>query len=701
MERSTVLLSRCPPTSLSVTSAEATLTVNASVFITGLVKQEIWGPGSPFTRAQVNAGTAGAPTTTRYINMFDVPDFADEYAQRLSTWFVPPANGNYVFLLSSDDDSDLFLSTNDDPANKRIIAQQAGWNGTREWNGGQNLTQRRSDQWSPDGGVTVPFAAGIPLTGGQQYYIEATHREGGGGDNLSVYYILLGGAVPANGTPSNLTGDRVGAKLPEPTTLEITDEPEDQNVALWATATFDIAVSTDALYPANYQWRRGGVNIAGATTDQYSLATQPGDNGATFDCVVTLTASSLSRTSRLATLTIPADTVAPVVLGAGAIAKSDGTTIELGVEFNEPMDPASAATAANYTLSKGTVTGVRYYPFVASPTFDAVALEVTGLVNGDTVDLTVQNVEDFSGNPVAPTVKSVPVNTAIRYAVVGGRELFTTPPAGTTSADWPDEAIALGNGDYLTLSACNGHWDQYDEQTFVYEVLPGDFERVVRVESQDDSSNWARAGLMVREELQEGMDRTTMAGLASRLLNIRVNPVRQWNGSGANNAIENNRREVVAGGYVGSGGAGGTPAYPNQWLQITLSNNVARCFHSADGVNWIAGGTMDANPVWLSPLYVGLFYAPELNNNNSVAGIGHSTKAIFRSFAEQVVLPPTLPTLTISLSGGNVQISWTPAGGTLESRTSLTSGSWTPVGTANPASVPVSGAEMYFRVNTQ
>ncbi|MBE0541035.1 MAG: hypothetical protein IH623_06600 [Verrucomicrobia bacterium] len=697
-----------PPTSLSVTSAEVTLTVQASVFIPSLVKQEIWGPGAATTRAEVNAGTAGPATTTTYIGMFDQPDFADNYAQRLSTWFKPPQNGNYVFFLCSDDDSDLFLSTNDDPATKRLIAQQANWNGTRDWDGGENVAQRRSDQWSPNNDGSMPYAAGIPLLANQLYYIEAVHREGTGGDNLAAYYVINDGVnpvvPPADGTPSNLTGDRVGVKLPEPTSLVITDEPDDQSVNIWGTATFTVETSTDALYPPNYQWRRGGVNIPGATTAQYVLDTVPGDNGATFDVVVTLAASSLAVTSRVATLTIAVDTVAPVVVGAGAIAKSDGTTIELGVEFSEPMDHASATTLANYTLSKGTVTGVRHYPFVAlPPNFDAVALEVTGLVNGDTVDLTVQNVKDVSLNAVATTVKPVTVNTAIRYAIVGAREIFNTPPAGTTAADWPDEAIALGNGNYLMLSSCNSHWAQYDEQTYVYEVLTGDFERVVRVQHQDDSSNWARAGLMAREELQEGMDRNDMLLQASRLANIRINPVRQWSGVNANNQIERNARKIIGGGYEDlTAGTGGNPAYPNQWLRITRVGDMLSTFHSANGVDWSVGGTWtpDVAEPLNAALHVGAFYAPELNNNNSAAGIGHSPKAIFRSYAAQVVLPPVLPSLSITKSGNNVEISWAPTGGTLQSRTSLTSGTWTTVGTANPAIVPISGAETYFRVVT-
>jgi hypothetical protein len=56
-------------------------------------------------------------------------------------------------------------------------------------------------------------------------------------------------------------------------------------------------------------------------------------------------------------------------------------------------------------------------------------------------------------------------------------------------------------------------------------------------------------------------------------------------------------------------------------------------------------------------------------------------------------------TLTASLSGNTLTVSWTPAGGTLQSTPSL-SGTpvWTDVGTANPAAVTVGPGARFLRV---
>ncbi|HVY68912.1 MAG TPA: hypothetical protein VHH73_03240, partial [Verrucomicrobiae bacterium] len=76
--------------------------------------------------------------------------------------------------------------------------------------GGSVLTQKRSDQWSPDNGATTPYANGINLTQGKQYYIEGVHHEGGGGDDFSVTYKLASDADPLDGDVTKLTSDVIG-----------------------------------------------------------------------------------------------------------------------------------------------------------------------------------------------------------------------------------------------------------------------------------------------------------------------------------------------------------------------------------------------------------------------------------------------------------------------------------------------------------
>ena len=96
-------------------------------------------------------------------------DWADNYGARIRGLLYPPANGAYTFWIASDDNSELWLSTNSRPENATLIASVPGWTNPRQW------TLYPSQQSAP-----------VVLQSNQIYYIMALHKEGGGGDNLAV-----------------------------------------------------------------------------------------------------------------------------------------------------------------------------------------------------------------------------------------------------------------------------------------------------------------------------------------------------------------------------------------------------------------------------------------------------------------------------------------------------------------------------------
>ncbi|MHC4351773.1 MAG: LamG-like jellyroll fold domain-containing protein, partial [Planctomycetota bacterium] len=109
------------------------------------------------------------PDATEDVTEFawDGPDLND-YGGRISAWLYVPGTGDYTFWLNSDDNGELWLSTDDDPGNAKLIAQESSWSGLGTWGGGE-------EQSDP-----------IPLIGGEKYYIEALWKEGGGGDHCQV-----------------------------------------------------------------------------------------------------------------------------------------------------------------------------------------------------------------------------------------------------------------------------------------------------------------------------------------------------------------------------------------------------------------------------------------------------------------------------------------------------------------------------------
>jgi chitodextrinase len=100
------------------------------------------------------------------------------------------------------------------------------------------------------------------------------------------------------GISSPATTLTVSAAAVAPT---ITTQPANQTVTTGQTATFSVSATGTA--PLTYQWSKNGSNIVGATSSSYTTpATTSGDNGSTFQVVVSNTAGNTP--SSTATLTV-------------------------------------------------------------------------------------------------------------------------------------------------------------------------------------------------------------------------------------------------------------------------------------------------------------------------------------------------------------------------------------------------------------
>jgi len=302
---------------------------------------------------------------------FEAPaNFADNYGQRMRALLVPPATGSYVFWIAGDNNSALYLSTDESPANRVPIAAVNSWANSREWN---TETNQRS--------------VAILLTNGFRYYIEALQKEGGGGDNLAVTWQKPGDPVPANGDPPIPGTYLVPVGLGPPV---ITGQPTNISVVESFSATF--AVQLDVNLGASYQWRRAGVDIPGATNSVYQTPpTSLGESGTVFYCRIVNAYGSTN--SALATLTVTPDGTKPTLLSAGSL----GSPQVLTVIFSEPVEAASALNSLNYTLNNG----VTVLSAVFGPDTQTIVLTTTPMVSGVGYTLTVNNVRDRAATPNA------------------------------------------------------------------------------------------------------------------------------------------------------------------------------------------------------------------------------------------------------------------------------------------------------------
>jgi len=93
----------------------------------------------------------------------------EQFGQFIRGWIIPPITGTYTFWIASDDNSELWLSTNKQKTAKSLAASVPGYTGFREW------SKYASQQSLPR-----------VLESGKSYYMEVYQRESGGGDHLSV-----------------------------------------------------------------------------------------------------------------------------------------------------------------------------------------------------------------------------------------------------------------------------------------------------------------------------------------------------------------------------------------------------------------------------------------------------------------------------------------------------------------------------------
>ena len=641
----------------NVIAAGTKITVQSYALALGWCNYERWDGDTKVLadfETAFNNGTEGTPDVTSVMNQFDGPwNIADTYNSRTYGWFIAPSTASYVFFLTSDDQSDLFLSSDDTRANEKLIASETQWSNQYQWTasgGNSDLTAKRSDTFSATAWPTIdPNTGGakITLSQGNAYYIEIMHHEGTGGDGAGATFIKAGDPDPANSVAGMfLLGNVIATYLnPAGASVTITTQPVNTTGIEGFPVTFTALATATSPYvsSAAYDWQSAPAgsstftDIAGGTSASLTIpgaAVQTAASGTQYRVICSV--PTLAVTSSVVTLTVVADTTPPVVVGASAL-KNQAGTYDIGVVWNKQLNWTSATNTSNYTLSPGTIKAINFA--TNSP---AVIVTATNLSAGATATLTIQNVQDYKGNKLGSTNVSFTV-TAMSWGEVGNNVLYTDP---TDYAGPPGYVGGFPNGYAVVAVATNGfdlysdgwaEWNNYDETTFVYEPVTGDFDKMLEVVYQDNSSEWARAGIAMREDLSViGMNHTLQEGssgnsntptgppydgLAGRYQKVHVNPVGlTLTDANGNNAYEGNRRLAVGSGSSSALTANGTtPLYPTAWCRIQRFGNDFNIFRSDDSVTWVWMGrttwSADVNaPAMPSTVYVGPEYSPELGN---------------------------------------------------------------------------------------
>ncbi|MEM9544650.1 MAG: Ig-like domain-containing protein [Bacteroidota bacterium] len=128
--------------------------------------------GSSVSDLTSNSNYPDTPSESENITSFQGPNsYAENYGTRVRGYIIPSETGSYIFNVTGDDNTILYLSTDGQESNKTEIASVTGWSGITDHT---KYTQQTSST--------------LNLTAGVSYYVELLHKEGGGGDHFQVYW---------------------------------------------------------------------------------------------------------------------------------------------------------------------------------------------------------------------------------------------------------------------------------------------------------------------------------------------------------------------------------------------------------------------------------------------------------------------------------------------------------------------------------
>ncbi|MEK7686645.1 MAG: Ig-like domain-containing protein [Verrucomicrobiota bacterium] len=372
-----------------------------------------------------------------------------------------------------------------------------------------------------------------------------------------------------------------------------------------------------------------------------------------------------------------------------ALASSfDGSVI--GVLFREPvagLDAVTAANVANYTINGGAiaVTSARLEPDNVTVTL-VPATPVSGQFT-----VKAENVADMGFGPnvmAATTLTGNVVVSALIARDVGTPN--TNNPALFTDPVMPGFTLAINATDFYIGAGGHDIWDAADGFHFLYQEKTGDFDVWARVESLTRPNEWAKASLMVREDLDGGSRNAvvlTAPTTGQNLINFQWRDVK----NAASASLATAQRPTP------------TPI-PNCWLRLQRSGNVISGYWGTNGTTWTVLTNYTPTAVYPAKTYVGL----AVTSHNNTSGLANTVRTVLRDIRgfDLPVAPPTSPTLQAKQVGTNVEISWTSESNkiVLQSSANLLPANWQPVG-ITPAvngnvytvQVPISGTPQFFR----
>src|SRR6266478_3902024 len=245
----------------------------------------------------------------------------------------------------------------------------------------------------------------------------------------------------------------------------ITTQPASQTVIVGQTASFTVAATGTA--PLNFQWKKNGTAILGATSSSYTTpVTTSSDNGAQFTVAISNAAGSV--TSNAAALTVNAAPVAPLITTqptsqtvtasqTASFSVSATGTAPLSYQWQRNGVAIGGATSSSYTTPATTTSdnGAQFAVAVSNTAGSVTSSAATLMVNAAVVppSITTQPASQTVTAGQTASFSLAATGTApLSYLwqknganIAGATSSSYTTPATTTSDSGSTFRVAVSN----------------------------------------------------------------------------------------------------------------------------------------------------------------------------------------------------------------------------------------------------------------
>ena len=206
--------------------------------------------------------------------------------------------------------------------------------------------------------------------------------------------------------------------------------------------------------------------------------------------------------------------------------------------------------------------------------------------------------------------------SAADFGVVPG-----TVPAGWTATDIGVSGIGAAGfspNTYTIFGNGSDIWGTADQFHFVSHDMDGDGIIIARVATQQNTSGWAKAGVMIRETTADDSAHALMAVTPSNGTAL------QWRA--ATGAASNNNNT-------------GGPVAP-YWVKLVRSGDTLTAYRSANGTSWTQQGTPQVIPM-ADAVKIGL--AVTSANSNALCKVTFDNVSLLALAADSLVVNPGAP----------------------------------------------------------